>query len=411
MNRWKSTLLASWLAQICSIMGFSAVQPFLPYYVRELGVTDDKAVLIWAGWLSSGAGLTMALLAPLWGTLADRYGRKLMVMRSMFAGMVVLALMGLVQNVHQLLALRIVQGALTGTVTASVALVASVVPLRRTGFAMGLMQNALFIGNAVGPLIGGIAARHFGYRLPFEYSALLLLIGGLLTVFAVHEDFDAEEMTESEGQPVTIRQVFGLTGFATMTGLLFMVQFSGSFVAPILPLYIEQITGLYGHASEVAGYVFGLAGLSAAVSAPLMGFLGDRLGHATILASCTFLDGLLLIPQGLVRTVGQLIGWRMAFSFCDVGTMPAANAFIRRLVPRHACGKAFGLVQSVTCLGWGTGPAVGSALAAQFGLRTPFYIVGGVFLLISVAVMAVMPRMLRAIEAGEAEAAAPSPVA
>jgi MFS transporter, DHA1 family, multidrug resistance protein len=117
--KWKSTLVASWLAQICSIMGFAIVIPFLPFYVRELGVTDEKAVLLWSGWgLSTSVGLTMALVSPLWGLLADRHGRKMMVMRSMFGGVLVLGLMGLVQNVYQLLALRILQGVLTGTVTA-----------------------------------------------------------------------------------------------------------------------------------------------------------------------------------------------------------------------------------------------------------------------------------------------------
>jgi len=112
----------------------------------------------------------------------------------------------------------------------------------------------------------------------------------------------------------------------------------------------------------------------------------------------------LLIPQGLVRTVPQLAVLRMAFSFSDVGTMPTANALIRRLVPRHACGKAFSLVQSVTCAGWGLGPICGSALAAHFGMRVPFFIVGGAFLIISVFVAIVIPKMMKRIEEGEAEA-------
>ena len=381
-------------------MGFAAVQPFLPYYVRSLGVHTEAGVLLWSGWLSSGAGIAMAIVAPVWGVLADRHGRKMMVMRSMFGGFLVLALMGLAQNVYQLLALRILQGILTGTVTASVALIASVVPMRRTGIAMGLMQNALFIGGAAGPLIGGVVAEKMGFRLPFEFAAVLVLMGGLLTLFWVHEEFDPDEMENSDDGAMTIRGVLGITGFTTMVGLLFMMQFSGSFVGPILPLYIERISGLHDP-SKLAGEVFALGGLTAAISAPLMGLLGDRVGYTAILASCTFGDGLLLIPQGLVRTIHQLIGFRMAFSFCDVGAMPAANAFIRRLVPRHACGKAFGLVQSVTCLGWGLGPAVGSALAARFGMRVPFFIVGGAFLLISVGVMIVLPRMLQQIAANE----------
>lgn len=386
--------------------------PFLPYFVRDLGVHDEKAILLWSGWLASGAGLAMAIVAPMWGVLADRHGRKLMVMRSMFGGVLVLGLMGLVHNVYQLLGLRILQGILTGTVTASVALVASVVPERRTGFAMGMMQQALFIGNAIGPLVGGFAADRWGYRVPFEIAAGFLLIGACATWFGVRESFDRKELEDVPGGGMTIREVLSITGFSTMIGLLFMVHFSGSFVGPILPLYIREL-GAQDNATT--GLIFALAAVSAAVAAPVIGLLGDRVGYAAILRSCTFANGLLLIPQGMARTVSQLAVMRMAFSFSDVGTMPTANALIRKLVPRHACGKAFGLVQSVTCFGWGLGPAVGSSLAAHYGMRIPFFIVGGVFLVISVIVSIVMPRLLRKIEqerqaaateAGECEIAA-----
>ncbi|MGE5531826.1 MAG: MFS transporter [Bacteroidota bacterium] len=399
MAKWKSTLVASWLAQICSIMGFSFVLPFLPFYVRELGVTDEKSVLLWSGWgLSTSVGLTMAIFAPIWGILADRHGRKLMVMRSMFGGMFVLAGMGLVQNVYQLLALRILQGVLTGTVSASVTLVSSIVPTRRAGFALGLMQSALFIGTAVGPWVGGAMAQHCGYRLPFLYAAGFLLVGGLLTVFAVHEDFDPDEMEASDDGATTMWQVLTLTGFSTMVGLLFLVQFSGSFVGPILPLYIEKISALpHGHATGLTGYIFGMGGIAAALAATLLGRLGDRLGYGRVLVVCTLLTGVMLIPHGMVHTWQALLGWRLAAAFVGAGTIPAANALIRNMIPRHACGKAFGIVQSLSCLGSGLGPAIGSSLAAGYGMRAPFFIVGAIFLAISGGIAIAMPRIMRSV--------------
>lgn len=382
--------------------------PFLPYFVHDLGVHSEKSVILWSSWLSSGAGLSLAIVAPIWGILADRHGRKLMVMRSMLGGVLVLGLMGLVHNVYQLLGLRILQGILTGTVSASVALVASVVPTRRTGFAMGMMQQAVFLGNAVGPLIGGVAADHFGYRIPFEIAAGFLVIGALFSWFGVHEGFDPEAGEQGGAGSMTISQVLAITGFTTMIGLLFMVNFSGSFVGPILPLYLRQLGDLNHTAvsNTTVGFVFSLAAIAAAIAAPVLGLLGDRLGYATILKSCTFADGLLLIPHGLVNTVNQLAAIRTAFSFADVGTMPTANAIIRKLVPRSECGKAFGLVQSVCCFGWGLGPLVGGALAAHYGYRVPFFIVGGVFLVISVMVSVIMPRMLARIEEERQAAAA-----
>lgn len=366
-------------------MGFAFVVPFLPFYVRELGVTDERAVLLWAGWgLSTSAGLTMAIFAPLWGILADRYGRKMMVMRSMAGGMVVLALMGLAKNVYQLLALRILQGSLTGTVSASVALVSSVVPTRHTGYALGLMQTALYVGNSLGPYVGGLAAHSMGYRLPFFIAAGLLLIGTLLTLWGVHEDFEPPNESEQSGEASTLRQVLAITGFSALTGLLFMVHFSNSFVNPILPIFIEQLSQLpKGEAAEVTGRIFGLAGLAAAFAAATLGRLGDRLGHIRILMACTLVAGLSIIPIAFVTTINQLLFWRLLASFSGAAIIPSTNALIRRMIPRHACGKAFGIVQSITCLGWGLGPAVGSSLAAKFSMQAPFIVVGIIFMFAS----------------------------
>jgi MFS transporter, DHA1 family, multidrug resistance protein len=382
---------------VCSIIGFSIVMPFLPFYVRELGVTDHRAVLMWVGWLSSGAGLTMAFVAPIWGVLADRHGRKLMVLRSMFGGSIVIAMMGFAQNIHQLFALRILQGVLTGTVAASVALVSSVVPERRAGFALGLMQTALMVGASLGPWIGGHYAEHYGYRLPFFIGAGFLLVGGVLTVFGVHEDFVPHQASDAE-EGGSLRQVLSLTGFTTMLALLFMVQFVGSFVGPFLPLYIQRVGGLSQQsAAGVTGSIFGWSALAAASSAALLGRLGDRWGHSRVLMVCTLLTGLALFPHALARTTTQLLGLRLMVAFTDAGIMPSVNALIRGLTPRHACGKAFGIAQSCSNLGWGVGPLVGSGLAAAVGMRWPFVVVGGALVLISAAAWRVLPGMQQVI--------------
>jgi DHA1 family multidrug resistance protein-like MFS transporter len=201
-----------------------------------------------------------------------------------------------------------------------------------------------------------------------------------------------------------------------MIGLLFLVQFSGSFEGPILPLYIEKISGLpHGHATGLTGYIFGMGGIAAALAATLLGRLGDKMGYGRVLVLCTLLTGVMLIPHGLVQTWQQFLGWRLAASFVGAGTIPAANALIRHMIPRHACGKAFGIVQCLSCLGTGLGPAIGSSLAAGYGMRAPFFIVGAIFVAISGVVAIIMPKVMRsvaqrqelvgAVAAGEAVAA------
>jgi len=154
-------------AQLLSIIGFAFALPFIPFYIRELGVTDERLVPVWAGIIAAASSLVMAFFSPLWGWLADRYGRKIMVERAMFGGAVLTFAMGLVTDVWQLLFLRLLSGATTGTIAASIALVSTVVPPKRLGYSLGIMQVAVFLGMTLGPWIGGLLADAVGYRYTF----------------------------------------------------------------------------------------------------------------------------------------------------------------------------------------------------------------------------------------------------
>src|SRR5919199_3685899 len=143
---WKRTLGVTAASQTLCILGFSFVMPFLPLYINQLGVHGVARITLWAAILQGGSAISMAITAPLWGVLADRYGRKIMVVRAAFSAALLVGMMGLAQNVYHLLILRTLQGAFTGTVSASQALVASHTPRQRLGFSLGIMQTAVFSG-------------------------------------------------------------------------------------------------------------------------------------------------------------------------------------------------------------------------------------------------------------------------
>ena len=170
-------------------LGFSSFFPFLPLYVADLGATSQLSVEFLAGLAFSGQAFTMMIASPVWGMIADRYGRKLMVERAMFGGAVVVCLMGFARSAEELVLLRAFQGLITGVIGAHNALVASVVPRERTGYAMGLLQVGLGIGVALGPLIGGLVADLFGYRAAFFVTASLLFISGIIVWVGVEENF------------------------------------------------------------------------------------------------------------------------------------------------------------------------------------------------------------------------------
>ena len=189
MVNWKTNLVIIWISQLLSIAGFFFALPFGPYYIQELGVHDPVKIKFWVALFGAGLPLSLAIFSPIWGTLADRYGRRLMLLRANFGGVIILCLMGTVQSVEALIALRLVQGVFTGTVIAAQAMVAAYTPERRSGVALGSLSAAVYMGSMTGAFVGGMFAEYFGYRYAFFGSGTLLLVAGLLVLFGAKEDF------------------------------------------------------------------------------------------------------------------------------------------------------------------------------------------------------------------------------
>ena len=382
---WKKTVYASWFAQILSITGFSIVLPFLPYYVRELGVVGDAEVARWAGYVCSSAAVTLALFAPVWGMLADRYGRKPMVMRSMFGGAIVLVLMGFSRSVGELIVYRLIQGGLTGTVTASIALVACAAPRERSAYALGMMQAAVFIGMSVGPLIGGVVADHFGYRAAFMVAASLLAAGGLLVQFAVKENFTFDD-TAGKAERGNYGEVFAAVGFMAAISALCALRFANSIGHPVFPLLVEQIRGSSEGINTTTGGIMAAGGLAAALSAGVLGRFSDALGHKRILIWFSLYTAVVALLYTQAQSVAHLFVLRLFFGLGAAGVTPAANAIIRNITHDRNIGKAYGVTSSLGAIGWMLGPFAGGYVAASFNLRTPFYLMSAALVVAAVLV-------------------------
>lgn len=391
--RWRVTLYTMWVAQFLAMIGFAFVMPFIPFYIQQLGVTDPRAVPIWAGLMVTGSGVTMSLVAPLWGWLADRYGRKLMVQRAMFGGALILSLMAYVRNVHQLLALRVLQGVFTGTVAASVALISTVVPIAYMGYSLGLMQMSVFTGNSLGPLLGGAAAEHYGYRSPFLITGGLLLVAGLLVLFGAKERF-RRPTREEHAAAGSIRELLRAPGFVMVLSVYTLINLSGSFVGPIFPLFVEQIGGDPRRAAAQTGLILAVTGVTSALAAVMVGRLSDRYGQRpggggeqagrrAALVACTALAGLTCFPQAAARNVAQLLVIRAVFGLGAGGMVPAINAMVASFVPRNRLGQAYGITTTASALGWSVGPMLGGWAASALGLRVPFLIMGGMLLVMA----------------------------
>ncbi len=374
---WQRNLAAVWLSQLLASLGFAFAFPFIPLFVQDLGVKDQHAVELWAGLLGFAGGIAMAVSAPIWGTLADRYGRKPMLLRAMLGGAVFLGAMGLVQNVEQLLVLRFLQGAVTGTMAASTALVASFVPRARLGFALGLIQVSAYAGFALGPLVGGLIADAFGYRYSFFLTSAVLAAGGIVVAFFVREGFAKPLAAAHSGAPFAdLGSLLRRPSFLLLIAAVFGIQGSELMVMPIFPLFVQALTPEGRSVPSTVGLILGASATVSAASALAIGRISDRVGHRRMLALCTLGAGLAYLPQSLSQDTAQVLLLQVAVGLFVGGMLPSANALISLAVPRGSQGAAFGLSSTAASLSSAVGPLAGAALATQLGLRSVFVAAG-----------------------------------
>jgi DHA1 family multidrug resistance protein-like MFS transporter len=386
MSHWKRTLAVTATAQMISIVGFNFFTPFLPLFLPQLGIHGVAHITLWSALLQGGSAIAMALSSPFWGVLADRHGRKIMLVRATFSAAVLIALSGLVQNVYELLVLRILQGAFTGTVTASQALVAAESPHERMGFSQGIMQTAVFLGVSIGPLLGGLAADAVGFRFSFATAGGVLFLAGLLVLLFVTEEHprDRTEARPSAHIWMNMRDGLATPGLLPVIGAVFAVQFGITVVLPVLPQFIQYLQGPGGHAATVTGLIFAGGGVAGAISSIAAGSLADELGYKRVIVVASVVAAALSVPQFFVVATWQLLVLRIGMGFAMGAIMPSAGALLGNLVPPEKRGTAYGLSGSATSLGFAAGPLTAAAVVSIGGIR-PVFLTASV-LLVAIAV-------------------------
>lgn len=344
-----------------------------------MGVESPVAAAQWAGAIGTAAAISMAIAQPIWGSLSDKWGRKPMVVRSMVAASVTLLLMGLATSPEQLLLLRLIQGGVTGTVTASNALVATSTPSRRLGFALGLVQVAVFSGMSIGPLIGGAVADAFDYRMPFYLASVLTLAGGIVVAVMVHERFTRPVSSASSKSIWSETQsLLSISIFPVLISVIFLIQLGGTVVMPVLPLFIADLSSSQ-NAATASGIVLGATGAVSALSALAIGRMSDRIGPTRILPICMLGAAVSFFPQAFVQQVWQLLLLRMILGIFLGGLMPTANALVASTVPAERRGAAFGLTATSTAMANAVGPMAGAGVTTYWGMRSVFLVTGALF--------------------------------
>ncbi len=364
---WRRVLWVMFTAQLLSAIGFSTIFPFLPNFVEHLGSSTGAPVLLMVTLVFSVQGVAMAIASPIWGALSDRWGRKPMVERAMYGGAVVILLMAFVRSSEELVALRLIQGLVTGVVSAATSLVASTAPKERMGYAMGVMQTALWAGVSVGPVLGGLFEYAFGYRAAFVLTAVLLAVAGVLVSTLVRESFVPQPRTERSmvgGMGAAFAHVLRAPG----VGVVFLVRFSAwmgrTMIVPFLPLFVTGLMAGAATSGIVTGMAIGAASATGTFTSIALGKLGDRIGHRPILIAGSFATAIVYVPIAFVESAWQLVALYALTGATIGGVLPAISAMLAQLTDRGEAGSVYGLDNAIVSTARAVSPVVGGALVA-----------------------------------------------
>ncbi|MDT2755812.1 multidrug efflux MFS transporter [Enterococcus asini] len=369
---WEKNLIVLWFGTFMAGIGFSLVMPFMSLYIDTLGDFSAHALNLWSGLAFSATFLVTTIISPWWGRLADQKGRKLMLLRASLGMAVVLAAMGLVTNVYQLVGLRLLQGVFSGYISNATALVATGTPKKRSGQVLGTLATGSVTGQLLGPLVGGITASAFGYRLTFFITGSILLLVFFLSLFFVHEEFTPIEKTDLQPATQILKELKYPHVVIGMFITTMIIQASNNSISPIISLYIRELLHGQGNVTLVSGIIASLPGVATLIAAPRMGRLGDRIGSERILAVGLLMAIIVYIPMSLVTNVWQLGILRFFIGISDACLLPAVNALITKYSPHHAAGRIFSYNQSFQATGNVFGPMIGSSISSLFGYRAVF---------------------------------------
>ncbi|MBV8466115.1 MAG: MFS transporter [Burkholderiales bacterium] len=370
---WRRNLAVCVFGSFTTLVSLSMLLPFLPVYVRELGAVSRADIIQWSAIAFGATFFGTALTSPIWGHVADRVGRKLMLVRAAVGMATVMSLIGVAHSVHQLVALRLIAGLVGGYFAAATILIGTQTPSERAGWALGILSTGALAGNLLGPLIGGFLPGLLGIRGTFFAGGALIAIAAILTIFLVREDFDPA--TDAR-RPVGHHDAAAPTDFAVVAVLLTtatMVLLANMSIEPIITVYIGQLGVGSEQLIRVSGVVMAGSALGSILTASRLGALADRIGGWKVIIGCLLATAVTMIPQAFVTQWWQLALLRVLMGMTLAGLLPAITKLARHAVPEHHTGRMLGFLQSAQFAGQVLGPLLGGQVGIRLGLSSVFF--------------------------------------
>lgn len=373
MEIWRKNLIVCWFGIFVAAIGMSQIAPVLPIYIQHLGVQDTASITKISGIAFGITYVISAIFSPIWGSAADKYGRKPMILRASLGMAITIGCMGFAPNVYVLIGLRLLQGVITGYSTACTALIATQTDKENAGYALGTLSTANIAGSLIGPTIGGFIDEIFGLQSVFFITAALLLISFITTVLFVKESF-----TREDKEVLSIKEVWKAIPEKNLTITMFVTFFILTValysVEPIVTVYVKQLSNNSSHIVLLAGLTFSASGLANIIAAPRLGKLSDKIGAHKIILTCLIGAGIIFIPQAFVQNTWQLMGLRFLLGIASAGLNPSVNILLKKITPASLTGRVFGFNMSAAYLGAFGGAVLGGQIAGTWGMKYVFFI-------------------------------------
>jgi MFS family permease len=398
---WRRNQVAVVAATFVGFTGFTLVMPFLSLYIQELGVTDTGAVALWTGITLGITPAIVAMCSPLWGRVADRFGNKLLVQRSLFSCVVVMALMAKATEPWHLVALRAAQGVLAGYGSLTITMAARSAPPDRMASAIGAVQTAQRFGPAIGPVIGGVLASAVGLRNAFLVSSLVYLVAFIMITVMYTERRDEVVQPRQTGERVSFSQVLAFENVLLLMLVICALQMVDRSFGPVLLLHVTQIGYGPGRAEVLVGTLFSVLAIAAVVGHQLAAILLRRTDARTVivgslLASAASLLMFVLVESAVpmlivIAALGMATGTALTTSFTAAGSV----------IPRHAHGVGFGFLTGAALIGSAVSPALSGLLASR-SISAVFLTGAGVMTLLVLLVRRLMVQRDLSVESAPA---------
>ncbi|WP_425059285.1 Staphyloferrin B transporter [Sporomusa carbonis] len=380
MEMWKRNLFICWLGAFATSSALSQVAPVLPLYIEHLGIHNTESIEMWSGIAFGCTTLVAALFSPLWGKLADKYGRKPMLLRASLGMAIVVTCIGFVQNVYQLVGFRLLQGTISGFNSGAITLIATQTCKERAGWALGILSTGVVCGTLLGPLIGGYLAEALGFRSVFFTMGILLLIAFILTLVFVKENFTRKETHVLSFHEICDRlpdKRLLISMFITT----FILQLALFTIEPIITVYIGALSPGSDHIAVISGLTFAASGVASILAAPWLGKLSDKIGAHKVILVALVTASCLFIPQAFVKNEWQLMALRFLLGLSTGALLPSINTLLKQSIPDEVAGQVYGYNQMAQFLGTFGGAVAGGQIAAHFGLNYVFLVTSALLFL------------------------------